>query len=199
MKQLFLLFTIAIWLMPAQGKAQDYKQIRDSLEYIHRTDQQYRKILDSLVRIEKREWNDPAIQAIIPAAAKLDSVNLGYITRLLDTHGWPGQQQVGKLANEAVFLVIQHAERDVLVKYFPLLAASYELGGTPAKYYAMMLDRLMTDEQKPQVFGTQIDMKLQDGKYQPFPIADRAGVDKRRAKLGLPTINSWIKELNGGK
>lgn len=171
--------------------SQDYKDIRKRLEEINELDQTYRVILDSLVRKRKLEWKDPEIQKWIPVAARQDSVNLATVMTLIDQNGWLGINKVGKKANETQFLIVQHADSTVMIKYFPLLVKSYEIGESPAKFYAMMLDRILIDKGQKQVYGTQIQMKNERGEFLLFPIEDEAAVDKRRSKLGLTTLKAF--------
>ena len=161
---------IAFFSISALAHAQDYASIQQKLEKVHATDQHYRTVLDSLFRKAGLGWNDPQIQKLIPLAQKQDSMNLVEVRYLLDRYGWLGTNKVGKQANEAIFLVIQHADSITIEHYFPLLVQSYELGETPPKFYAMMLDRMLTDRALPQVFGTQIQMKKENGRFVPFPI-----------------------------
>ncbi|HEU4470633.1 MAG TPA: DUF6624 domain-containing protein [Flavisolibacter sp.] len=170
------------------ASAQDYTKLKIELEEMNRTDQQYRIILDSLMRKEKLQWEHPSIQQLIPKALQQDSINQAALLRILDQYGWLGTGQVGKLANETQFLIIQHADSSILARYFPLLVQSYEIGQTPAKYYALMLDRILTDKNQKQVFGTQVQMDKQSGRFTPFPIADEKNVDTRRKRAGLPTL-----------
>ncbi len=178
--------------------SQDYTRIKTDLEEIRSLDQKLRLQLDSLVRKGGIDWNDPKVKRLLPQMARQDSLNLKYVAGMLDQYGWPGQDKVGVQANEAVFLVIQHAEHEVIRRYFPLLAQSCETGRSPRRFYATMLDRLLVEEKQDQVFGTQISTERKEGKYQPFPIADEADVDKRRSEVGLPPLAPWLQEFNGG-
>lgn len=187
---------LAFALLHGIVSGQDYTAIRKQLEGIYFSDQQYRTQLDSMVRKEHLDWNSFAVQNLLPLIARQDSVNLIAVSDILNEQGWPGSELVGACANEAVFLVIQHATHDVICRYFPLLVQSCETGGTPRRFYAMMLDRLLVEQKRPQLFGTQISPDVKGGVYVPFPIADEAHVDIRRAAAGLPDMCSWLNEFN---
>jgi hypothetical protein len=183
-----LLFTISSY-------AQDYKAIQQKLETMYETDQRYRIILDSLFTKAKLEWSDPQIQKWIPIAQQQDSMNLADTRAILDQYGWLGVDLIGKKANESLFLIIQHADSSIIQRYFPLLTQSYEIGQTPAKYYALMLDRLLTDLGQKQVFGTQF--KKENGRFVTFPLQDEKGVEQRRKRVGLEPLAKQLKALNG--
>lgn len=191
MRTFYLLITL---LFSINTFAQDYKAIQQKLETMYETDQRYRIILDSLFTKAKLEWSDPQIQKWIPIAQQQDSINLAETRAILDQHGWLGVDQIGKKANESLFLIIQHADSSVMHKYFPLLIQSYELGQTPAKYYAMMLDRVLTDLGQKQVFGTQF--KKENDRFVTFPLEDAKGVEQRRKRVGLEPLAKQLKALN---
>jgi len=191
MRKYYLLLCL---LFSASAYAQDYTAIKNKLEMMYETDQRYRIILDSLFTKAKLEWTDPQIQKWIPVAQRQDSINLVETRAILDQHGWLGIDQIGKKANESLFLIIQHADSSIIQRYFPLLAQSYELGQTPPRYYALMLDRLLTDLGQKQVFGTQL--KKENGKFVTFPLQDEKGVEQRRKRMGLEPLAKQLKELN---
>jgi hypothetical protein len=187
---------LSFLLVTIMAQAQDYTAVRQKIESMYESDQHYRIILDSLVMKAKLDWNDPKVQQWIPAAQKQDSTNLAEARQLLDQYGWLGIDKIGAKANETLFLIIQHADNSSILQYFPLLAQSYELGQTPAKFYAMMLDRILSDSGKPQVFGTQIQMKKENGKFIPFPIQNEKEVDQRRMKMGLEPLGKYLETIN---
>lgn len=51
---------------------------------------------------------------------------------------------------------------------------------------AFLEDRLLTMEDKPQIYGTQF-RNIGNG-FEPFPIEDPEHVDERRARVGLGTL-----------
>jgi hypothetical protein len=196
--KIFSVVTVCVSLIFIPGKAisQDYVSIKKELTDIYELDQKYRIVLDSLVRKAGLQWDHPDIQKIIPVAAKQDSFNLSRVLSILDSCGWIGVKQIGAKANQTLFAVIQHADSSILIKYFPLLAKSYELNETPGKYYALMLDRILVDRGQKQLYGTQMQMEKKDGKFIPYPIEDEAGVNQRRKKVGLEPLEEYLKKMN---
>jgi hypothetical protein len=194
----FMRILLPILLLVVQSPlySQDYKKIRDTLESIYSSDQKYRIILDSLVRVEKRKWGDPEIQKWIPIAVETDSINLQTVNKILDLYGWLGKDKIGSKANEALFLVIQHADSTIMIRYFPLLVQSYELRQTPGKFYAMMLDRILVEKGQKQLYGTQLKMPEAGGKMIPYPIENEKEIDIRRRRLGLNTLADYLKHAN---
>ncbi len=187
---------VVIIFIPEMSTSQDYTSLKKELTHIYKLDQKYRIVLDSLVRKAGLKWDHPEIQKIIPEAVKQDSLNLSRVLFILDSCGWIGVRQIGAEANQALFVVIQHADSSILIKYFPLLAKSYELGETPGKYYALMMDRILIDRGQKQLYGTQMQPEKKEGKFIPFPIEDKPGVNQRRKKVGLKPLEDYVKEMN---
>src|SRR5687767_455451 len=52
---------------------------------------------------------------------EIDRRNMKRLEEIIQEHGWPGKSLVGEKAAGAAFLILQHAEPEVLAKYFPLL------------------------------------------------------------------------------
>ena len=59
--------------------------------------------------------------------------------------------------------------------------------------YALLFDRVLVSDGKPQIYGTQA--KLENNKLTFYPIKDATKADKRRKKIGLPPLAEYLKEL----
>lgn len=124
----------------------------------------------------------PEMQAVHEANARA-------LETIIDAVGWPSPRLAGKDGAEAAWLIAQHAiglphfQRRCLA----LLEAAVAAGEAPAWQMAMMLDRILTFEGRPQVYGTSFDWDAR-GQLSPRPIADPAGVDERRAEVGLEPL-----------
>ena len=83
---------------------------------------------------------------------RIDSSNLVRVERVISTYGYPGITLVGKPTNEAAWYVIQHSPK--IKHYFPLIQRAGQADELPFYLVAMMQDRLMTEQRKPQLYGT---------------------------------------------
>jgi hypothetical protein len=99
---------------------------------------------------------------------------------------------VGRDGAEAAFTLVQHADADhaFQLEMLPLVIQAFAAGGLPAQDYALLQDRVLVGEGKPQIFGTQFRMVGQD--LVPHPIEDEANVDRRRAEVGLPSLAEYL-------
>ena len=121
--------------------------------------------------------------------------NARRLREMIAKYGWPRPELVGMDGTEAAFLIVQHAPYTVQKELFPLVEAAYRDGALSGQNYALLLDRILVREGKPQVYGTQA--KRFDGANEPIfePIEDEANVDRRRAEVGLPPLAEYREIL----
>ncbi|HKR07365.1 MAG TPA: DUF6624 domain-containing protein [Bacteroidia bacterium] len=122
----------------------------------------------------------------------IDSCNLVQVEALINKYGWLGKSFVGGRGNQAVFLVIQHADLATQKKYFPLLEQSVAEGESRASDMAMLQDRIMMREGKNQIYGSQVVFS-KTGEQVFYPIEDEKNVNLRREKVGLQPIEEYAK------
>ncbi|HYH46293.1 MAG TPA: DUF6624 domain-containing protein [Thermoanaerobaculia bacterium] len=134
---------------------------------------------------------DPAVMARMKAT---DDANAERIRAIVRQYGWPGPELVGQDGTSAALLLVQHADHALQKEMLPLVEKAYKKGELAGQSYALLLDRVLIGEGKPQVYGTQAK-RLQEWKErEPVlePIADEANVDKRRAEVGLMPLAEYL-------
>ncbi len=95
--------------------------------------------------------------------AKEDHRNQELIISIIEKCGMPTLQEVSREQMGAIWLGLQHTESKYRIKYFPLIEKAVENGDLSKEQYALMKDRILMDQGKPQLFGSQIkDGKLYD-------------------------------------
>jgi hypothetical protein len=122
-----------------------------------------------------------------------DSINLILIKEILDTHGWVGPDKVGGQANQALFLVIQHADLATQQKYLPMMREAVKNKNASSNSLALLEDRVALGEGKRQIYGSQIGYDEATQKSYVLPLEDPDNVDKRRAEMGLGPIADYVK------
>ena len=123
-----------------------------------------------------------------------DAANLKKVTAILDEHGWPGKGIVGKRGNLTIFLVIQHSDKATQEKYLPMMREAVKSGNAAASHLALLEDRLALRQGKKQIYGSQIGRNKITGKHYILALEDPENVDKRRAEVGLPPIQEYVKQ-----
>src|SRR5690606_34933431 len=100
---------------------------------------------------------------------------------------------VGAQGAKTIFLVIQHADSTTHANYLPLLREAAKKKKASVQDLAMLEDRLLTEQGKEQIYGSQLRWNDSTNSYELFPIKDEAGVNERRAAIGLPPIEEYVR------
>jgi hypothetical protein len=124
----------------------------------------------------------------------IDSCNLAQVEFLIAKYGWMGKSLVGGRGNQAMFLVIQHADLAIQEKYFPLMQQSVDEGESRASEVAMLQDRILMREGKNQIYGSQV-VYSKTGEQIFYPIEDEKNVNIRRAKVGMQSLEEYAKNF----
>ena len=132
-------------------------------------------------------------QALVDRMDDIDSDNTARMTEIINRFGWPGPEMVGKDGTQAAFVLVQHGALEFQEQVLPIVREAYKAGKLPGEDFALLEDRVLVSEGRPQVYGTQVQFKGKE--LVPSPIEDPGNVDKRRAKLGMPPMAEYLKAL----
>lgn len=189
MQRMRTISSIAALCFIATVQAQDATaRLRAELERIHGLDQQDRHAVHDFVHGPQRD-------SVIAHMALQDSLNLLRVTAILDSAGWLSAEEVGDRGNQALFLVLQHADRQpaVQARYLPIMREAVAEGRARPHELAMLEDRVAVNSGHPQIYGSQIGWK--DGKPFMQPIQDEARVNERRAAVGLEPLERYAERF----
>ena len=149
--------------------------------------------------IERRKYmqngghfSTPAIFPILALEEKNHIENERELLKLLDIYGWPTASSVTEYAAAGAALIINHTTYEIRSQYYPMLEQAFNQGEAQPLRYAKMTDRLLVEEGKKQLFGTQ--WKFENSGRVPHPIEEPEYVDKRRAEIGLGPLDVYLKE-----
>ena len=134
------------------------------------------------------------MDSLLKVMGDKDSINLVKVTEILDKYGWLGIDDIGEKANTALFIVIQHADGDTAIqrKYLSVMRQAVKDGKAKADQLALLEDRVLTNQGKPQIYGTQVHAG-KNGKNVFLPISDERNVNKRRAAVGLDPLEVYAR------
>jgi len=169
--------------------------IRSILLKIGHADQYYRLLLDSLEQVHG--WDSPEIQNTYVTMHKIDSVNLGFVDRIIKKFGWPGKSMVGEDASVAAWLVIQHSgDVQTMRKYMPLMKEAAEEGELDWDMFALYVDRVKMLSNENQIYGSQIIYNEAKKRMELYPVEDIKNVDNRRESVGLGPLKDYLTIMN---
>lgn len=199
MQKLILILAVIVKISVANAQTIINTGLKSVLDSIYTEDQRYRQLLfsgelktraDSLSKLFKVEPSQ--LQGyLMVAMQKADSLNMLAIDKIIKQYGYPGKSLVGEPANEAAFFVIQHSAK--IDNYLPLVKKAAQKKELPFKFYAMMLDRSLMYNGKPQVYGTQgqgfqvLNPTTGEKEFKMiiWPVKKPGTVNKRRKKAGF--------------
>jgi len=118
--------------------------------------------------------------------AALHNRHAEILNKIIDKIGYPTVEKVGKEANEAAWLVIQHSigQPEFMKKCAVLLEKAVVENQADAKQLAYLTDRIAVFEGEAQLYGTQFDWDA-GGEMNPNPFDDLEKVNRRRKTIGL--------------
>ncbi len=137
--------------------------------------------------------NSPQVDSLNRQILRADARNLPRVTAIIDKYGWPGKHLAGSSGSLAAFLVIQHSDLTTMQKYLPVMRQAAAQGELAKQNLALVEDRVLTFQDKPQLYGSQYRYNVTTGQPEFFPIADEAHVDERRARMGLEPLAEYAK------
>ncbi len=201
MKQILIVFFLVV-LSPSVAQDTIDIDLKQQLDTLLFKDQILRKIMMGDVNGREKEH---ALQRLgYPLEAfdqkqwyyinLQDSLNLVAAETILATYGYPGKSLVGTPTNTAIWYVVQHSPK--IETYFPLIEKAGKDGELAMHLVAMMQDRLLMDQGKAQIYGTQVAGRQLPGTkegqeadwfYFVWPIEKPEEVNERRKKVGFDT------------
>lgn len=142
------------------------------------------------------EKGTPPPDSLWEPAHRADSLHQARLRAIIAEHGWPEISMVGEDGARAAFLIAQHAPADMLLEVLPFLTAAAERGEADKQHAAMMTDRALMYQGKPQLYGTQLKTDETTGIVELWPIEDEANVDARRAELGMIPLAEYLARFS---
>jgi hypothetical protein len=160
------------------------------LDSIYQEDQGLRRQIREVEEKYGRESDE--MKAHWELIGEKDSINLIKIQKILDERGWLGPDVIGRKGNTTLFLVIQHSDLSIQKKYLPMMREAVAKGNARPSSLALLEDRVALRQGEKQIYGSQIGRDQETGEYYVSPLIDPDNVDKRRAEVGLGTLQEYV-------
>ena len=190
-----LALVVALVVQTAPVMGQTNVELREELLALRESDQSGRMVIQDVMR--RHGFDSPEVQALWQEQSRADTANLARLREMVSEHGWPGKSLVGRDGATAAFLIFQHADHETQVEYLPLVKTAVEAGEFERRHFALLQDRVLVGEDKPQVYGTQLYWDDTTGKWELFPIEDEQNVDARREALGMMPLAEYVELVRG--
>jgi len=171
--------------MPAGDTTVTHRALRDKLLRMG--------LLDQTVRVGFTAAS-AADTGFVRASMGIDSMLTQELGAIVDSAGWPTHSMVGRQAADAAFLILQHSPSDAFQRAtLPLLQMAARSGEAGVGNVALLTDRILTHDGKPQLYGTQF--RIVNGELMPYPIENIEMLDQRRNAAGLMPMNDYVRLL----
>ena len=170
----------------ARGATPAEPALREELLRLYRDDQAIRDGFSAAMAA-----NDTIYQKRLAAG---DSARTVRLQQIVSAHGWPTPALVGTDGVNAAWHLLQHSP--VLTfqqEMLPRLEGAAARGEIPARDVALLTDRVLVRQGKPQRYGS--SFTLEGGRLVAHPIEDLGGVEARRATVGLQPMSEYVQAL----
>lgn len=126
---------------------------------------------------------------------KTDSLNMIEAKFIIMKYGFPGYSLVGTDGSNGFWAIIQHCDNDVIFqqKVLLLMAKEVKRHNASGENFALLQDRVLTNQGHKQLYGTQVRLDLKTHHAKPLPIQDSLNVDSRRKAVGLSPLQDYLK------
>lgn len=190
-KKNFALLLIYMLCFSCKSNKPYTENMKIELERMYKEDQDAQKY-DPKKSVRK-EYSD----SMQVAFNKLCVKNLIVVKKYFKENGFPSVKENGKETALNFWLIVQHGDHDVDFQNKILKAMKKEFNkkNISARNYAYLYDRVKKNQKKPQLYGTQMVWDS-NGVHSPYNLKCPKKVNLRREKMGLGTIEEYIKEFN---
>ncbi len=162
--------------------------------------------IDSLYQVDQQVQLD--FIAAYQRGATMDSImiyeniknetfkrHIPIVKNIIATYGYPSIEKVGKESATNFFPLIQHADSDVNFQsdMLPIIKEQVEKGLINGADYAFLYDRIKVNTGKKQLYGTQLTYNEKHIAV-PKPLKFKNGVNKRRAELGMESLEDYLNK-----
>lgn len=186
-KPFLILFIIFLTACSVANNKMDYSKIAKEIIALQDADLELRSKL-----LKAGRMND----GYNPEMEKMHNRNAEKLDKIIDEIGYPTIEKVGKEANEAAWLVVQHSigKPKFMRKCAVLLEKAVDENNANPRQLAYLTDRIAVFEGRPQLYGTNFDYD-ENGELSPQPFDDIEKVNERRKSIGLNSLEERTKEI----
>lgn len=201
MKKIIGILIVGLLLFGCKEKTSEKREIKEKLEF----NQELANELKKMAEIDQ-------IAAYIPQGeykkmtdiqwnSYKDSVFTTHEMRLkqiFKQYGFVGFDLAGKEGSQNFWLMIQHSDHnpDFQKEVLEKMKIEVDKGNAKPSNYGLLVDRVMLNIGKQQVYGTQVDYNMETGQAFPRNLKDSSEVNKKRKSIGLEPIEEYLNGMS---
>ncbi len=127
---------------------------------------------------------------------KIDEKNIRILRKIIKKYGWPSINMVGREANRTAWIVAQHSDFGLKFqkKCLSLLKKSVSVGESEKEDLAYLTDRVLVNEGKKQLYGTQFYINKK-GVFTYRSIINKKDLNQRRKAMNMGKFEVYEKNL----
>ena len=166
--------------------------LRDELLKLKKFDQEIRKkLVKGITEKQKTGLEEDLL--------KNDIANEVFLKTIVSKYGWPSEKLVGSDGSQAAWLLLQHCDHNPQFqkKCLSLMKDAVKNNDASKIDLAYLTDRVLTNNNKPQRYGTQL--AIANGKWIPKPIDFEQDVNTLRKEVGLDPLEDYIVQANSSQ
>jgi len=190
---MFGIFSLSVYSQIQHPNKKELDSLNTKLETLFMEDQLFRRLYQDAEK--KFGQNSTEMSYFWKVVEEQDKRIENELIKILKNYGWLGINDVSRLANTAIWSIIQHSSIKTKNKYAPLMKESVLRNESQPIQYARLIDRILVNDNKPQIYGSQTT-KDKNGNTSFFEIEKPEYVNKRRKEIGLGKIEKLAKLKN---
>ncbi len=166
------------------------------------------KTLDSLAYADQRpmqeimrrgQMPDSTMQRLVAEEKATFARHQPILEAILCRYCYPGFRQVGEQSATNFWLLVQHADAypEFQNQVLHMMLVQVAIKNANPVNYAYLTDRVAENSGRPQEYGTQVKYEGAGiGRANPKSLRDPANVNKRRATIGMESLESYLDKAN---
>jgi hypothetical protein len=202
MKQILGILIIGILLVGCKGIKSDEQKSQEKVEFNQKLADELSKMaeIDQLAAANMIPPDNYKHLSLEEWQSFQDSVYSTHQIRLkevFDKYGFVGYDLAGEKGSSNFWLMVQHSDHnpDFQNEVLRKMKIEVDKGNADSKIYGLLVDRVKINTGQAQVYGTQVDYKMNPCRAFPKNLADSANVNKRREEIGLQPLEEYLNMM----
>lgn len=206
MKIIFRMLVLGIVLISCNEKNKKNKIEESKIVTDKELTKDISNLIDSLYIVDQKIQSDAMkagnngetekMHELIAEQLVIFERHIPILKNIYDMIGYPTIEQVGKESARKYFTLVQHSDADIKFQEKMLVEITKEVkkGNMNGENFALLTDRVQLAQNKPQVYGTQLNYDINIGHAYPINLIDSINVNARRENIGIEPIEKYLNK-----